>query len=519
MELAGISPFQVGFTILSAVLFAWITRKVVLWIIYRKRLSTIPSPVPGHWLLGHMAVLADRIGIREKRWHWQSVCPRIQLICLTQFMPMVNIIHGDPISTILRSSAPKHDYIYGFLRPWLGDGLLLSNGRKWARDRRLLTHCFHFDILRSYTDVYNNAVGIMIQKWEESCAAGEKVDISEACTLLTLDIILRCAMGFESNCQASSDDGTSDAATYAHSVQQISRLFDKRLRNIPHHSDFVYSLSSDGRKFRKHLQVVHALSRHLIAERRAALREEAVDSNMETSSTHSSKDFLDVLLTVRDEENVGLSDDEIREQVDTFLFRGHDTTSSALQCILYYLSQHEEMQEKCRCEVLDVLDKSGDISGQIEHDHLHQLTYLTQFIKESLRLGSPVPFIIRGLAEDTGLDKYSVPAGAHINVSILDCHRNRDHWENALEFDPDRFSAENSEGRHPFAFVPFSAGPRNCIGQKLAMDEMQTVIASILRRFRVVWDPEEAKPQWRTLLVSRTEHNMKVRLVDLSVKE
>ena len=518
MEIPSTSPFLIGLTILVAALIALLSRRVVLWIIYRKKLSVIPSPVPGHWLLGHMRVIAQRNGLRERRWQWQSVCPRVQLICMSQFLPMVSIIHADPVSTILRSSAPKHDYMYGFLRPWLGDGLLLSNGRKWARDRRLLTHCFHFDILRSYTDVYNDAVGILIQKWEESCAAGEKVNISEGCTLLTLDIILRCAMGFESNCQTSSNDGTSDAATYAKSVQRLSHLLDTRFHNLLHHSDFLYSLSSNGREFWKHVRILHNMSRHLITERRAALPEEAIDGSNDATPTHSYRDFLDVLLTVRDEKNEGLSNEEIREQVDTFLFRGHDTTSSALQWTLYYLSQHEDMQEKCRCEVLDVLDKSGDIGGQIKHDHLHQLTYLTQFIKESLRLGCPVPFIIRALPEDTQLDKYPVPAGAQINISILDCHRNRDHWENALEFDPDRFSAEKSEGRHPFAFVPFSAGPRNCIGQNLAMDEMQTVIASIIRRFKIAWDPEEPKPEWRSLLVSRAEQNMKVRLVDLSLE-
>ena len=510
METGSIALVSIG-TLFAAWLLVNISKKLVKGFAFQNAIRAIPTPQPCHWLLGHLPGLAQRTKIRELRYGWAAQCPNVQRISITPLVQMASVVSGETIGVLLRSSEPKDNYVYSMMRPWLGDGLLLSGGRKWARDRRLLTHCFHFNILQQYVAVYNDAVSVMLQNWAEACAAGQCVDVTESCTLLTLDIILRCAMGFESNCQSTSMEQSSRAATYIHSVRQIAYLVEQRFLNVLHHPDLLYYFSANGRAFRNHVRIAHETSRHLIAERRAAM----TNDERQHSSVQQHCNFLDVLLTVKDEEGVGLSDEEIREQVDTFLFRGHDTTSSALQWTLYYLSQHEDLQEKCRQEVLSVCENSSHGTGHIEHEHMCQMPYLTQFIKESMRFGNPVPFILRQLTQDTKIDKYTVPEGTSINISIVDCHHNPDHWENTNKFDPDRFSPKKCEGRHPFAFIPFSAGPRNCIGQTMAMDELKTSLACILKRFRIKWDPQEATPNWQPQLVSRAEHNLKLRLFDL----
>eukprot|EP00117_Sycon_ciliatum_P009590 scpid72025/ scgid2886/ Leukotriene-B(4) omega-hydroxylase 1; CYPIVF2; Cytochrome P450 4F2; Cytochrome P450-LTB-omega; Leukotriene-B(4) 20-monooxygenase 1 len=483
----------------------------------RKRLQAagVPQPVPGHWFWGHIENFTNRLSVRQRRKAWLTLCPRLQYTSLSFLFPTTSLTNAETASVLLRSSEPKFEYLYSFLKPWLDDGLLLSNGQKWARDRRLLTHCFHFDILRDYVEVYTDACGIMLQKWSESCARGESVDVTASCTMLTLDVILRCAMGFESDCQIE-EKADRRSAQYVASVKALTVLIERRFLNLFHHNDFIYWLTSDGRATSRHLSILHDMSQMLIAERRAAINEDMpTSSDTDGHKHHKYRDFLDVLVTVKDEDGKGLTDEEIREQVDTFLFRGHDTTASALQWTIYYLSLHEDIQEKCRQEVQSVLQKSGHSTETMNHADLTEMIYLTQVLKEALRLSAPVPFISRQLTQDTKVDGYTLPEGLQVQVPILDVHRNPQQWSDADTFDPDRFCPEEISKRHPFAYVPFSAGPRNCIGQTMAMDEMKTTLACTVNRFRIRPDPAARTPIWRPQLVSRAHFGIKVHLEEI----
>eukprot|EP00117_Sycon_ciliatum_P048497 scpid67987/ scgid2886/ Leukotriene-B(4) omega-hydroxylase 1; CYPIVF2; Cytochrome P450 4F2; Cytochrome P450-LTB-omega; Leukotriene-B(4) 20-monooxygenase 1 len=507
---------MVGWVFLAlCTLFVLLTPRLWAFVRFKWMIRSVPVPEPAHFLLGHVKVLSNRSKILERRRKWRSKCPRLYRYGISYLMDIVQLCHADTAAEVLRSSLPKHDYIYGFLKPWLGEGLLVSNGQKWARDRRLLTHCFHFDILRDYVEVYTDACGIMLQKWSESCARGESVDVTASCTMLTLDVILRCAMGFESDCQIE-EKADRRSAQYVASVKALTVLIERRFLNLFHHNDFIYWLTSDGRATSRHLSILHDMSQMLIAERRAAINEDMpTSSDTDGHKHHKYRDFLDVLVTVKDEDGKGLTDEEIREQVDTFLFRGHDTTASALQWTIYYLSLHEDIQEKCRQEVQSVLQKSGHSTETMNHADLTEMIYLTQVLKEALRLSAPVPFISRQLTQDTKVDGYTLPEGLQVQVPILDVHRNPQQWSDADTFDPDRFCPEEISKRHPFAYVPFSAGPRNCIGQTMAMDEMKTTLACTVNRFRIRPDPAARTPIWRPQLVSRAHFGIKVHLEEI----
>eukprot|EP00117_Sycon_ciliatum_P034824 scpid51157/ scgid2474/ Cytochrome P450 4F12; CYPIVF12 len=503
---------MVGWVFLAlCTLFVLLTPRLWAFVRFKWMIRSVPVPEPAHFLLGHVKVLSNRSKILERRRKWRSKCPRLYRYGISYLMDIVQLCHADTAAEVLRSSLPKHDYIYGFLKPWLGEGLLVSNGQKWARDRRLLTHCFHFDILRDYVEVYTDACGIMLQKWSESCARGESVDVTVSCTMLTLDVILRCAMGFESDCQmedGKSSGGNTLASRYAKAVVYIANAILQRQSNLLHHSDFLFSLTSEGRKLTQELKVSKEMSQHLIQERKAALQESGGKSAAEC------RDFLDVLLTVEDEDGNGLTDEEVREQVDTFLFRGHDTTASALQWALYHLAQHPEFQEKCRSEVKAVVLDGKDVSSGtcvtacISHEHLGKLKYLTQCLKESMRISTPVPFIGRETQEDVTINNMFIPCGATADLSLLDIHMCEEHWPEPLKFDPERFSPDQSQGRHPYSYVPFSAGPRNCIGQSMAMDELKTSLAMVLMHYRLAVDPLIPTPKWSPAMIARPVPNI-----------
>lgn len=274
---------------------------------------------------------------------------------------------------------------------------------------------------------------------------------------------------------------------YVRAVNELSDLWVNRSLNIYHYFDFIYFRSRNGRLFKQHADFVHSVAEDIIEKRQKTLKEEGLPTKTAGKKSRY-LDFLDILLTAKDESNVGMTPLEIRNEVDTFLFEGHDTTTSAMCWTLYSLAQHPEWQRKVQAEVDAVLD--GRTSDFIEWNDLSKLETLTMCIKEGLRCHSPVSFIQRVTTKPLDIEGYHVPVGATIAVQIYNLHHNPDVWDDPMEFRPQRFLPENVSGRDSYAFVPFSAGPRNCIGQHFAMNEQKVTLARLLRRFTLELDPD-----------------------------
>uniref|UniRef100_A0A3B5MT22 aromatase n=1 Tax=Xiphophorus couchianus TaxID=32473 RepID=A0A3B5MT22_9TELE len=174
----------------------------------------------------------------------------------------------------------------------------------------------------------------------------------------------------------------------------------------------------------------------------------------------------------------------------TFL-TGHDTTASAICWTLYNLARHPHYQEKCRQEVMELMQ--GRDGHEIQWEDLSSLPFTTMCIKESLRLHSPVQAVTRKYTQDVALPgDLTVPQGVICLVSLYGTHHNPEVWTNPHEFDPLRFEPTSAQSRSSHDFIPFSSGPRNCIGQKFAMAELRVVVALTLLRFRLTpgVDPE-----------------------------
>ncbi|XP_020295617.1 cytochrome P450 4C1-like [Pseudomyrmex gracilis] len=188
--------------------------------------------------------------------------------------------------------------------------------------------------------------------------------------------------------------------------------------------------------------------------------------------------MLDLLLAVSRENS--MTDSDIREEVDTFMFAGHDSVAMAACFTLMLLAEHKDIQNRVRFEVNNVMKEN---ENKFTISVLQQLSYLDRCIKESLRLYPTVPFISRQISTDVKLQSYVIPAGTYVNPFIYGTHRDPHFWSNPDVFDPDRFLPERSQNRHPYAYIPFSAGPRNCIGQRYAMLELKAIIASLIHNF------------------------------------
>jgi cytochrome P450 len=206
-----------------------------------------------------------------------------------------------------------------------------------------------------------------------------------------------------------------------------------------------------------------------------------------------------------------LSDADLQEEVDTFMFEGHDTTSAGITWALFLLARNPNCLKKAQAEADAVLGNTKDTTPNYDQAK-KELDYIGRCVKEALRLFPPVPFFARCITEDMTIDEYEIPAGTTVAVLPLLAHFNpAASFRNPTVFDPDRFLDENSKGRHPFAYIPFSAGARNCIGQAFAELEERIIIASIIHRFDVSVDPSFA-PKPNPELIMRPSAGMHLSL-------
>ncbi|XP_044156717.1 cytochrome P450 4B1-like [Bufo gargarizans] len=452
-----------------------------------------------HWLYGNAQEFHESGNDMEIMVRYAEQYPYAYPLWLGNFFAVLSICHPDYAKAILSRQDPKDNFAYHFLTPWIGKGLLVLSGQKWFQHRRLLTPGFHYDVLKPYVKLMSDCVTVMLDKWERLIPDQNPVELFHHVSLMTLDTIMKCAFSYQSNCQLNSE------SIYIKAVYELSHLVNYRLFYPLYHNDLIFYLSPHGFRFRRALKIAHEHTDKVIKERKQSLKE---DTELEKIQKKRHLDFLDILLCARDENGQGLCDEDLRAEVDTFMFEGHDTTSSGISWILYCLAKYPEHQVKCREEIREVLGKRTTV----EWEDLSKLPYTTMCIKESLRLYPPVPEVARQLKEPiTFIDGRSLPKGAIIFLCIYAINRCPSIWEDPEVFDPLRFSPENSSTRHSHAFLPFSAGGRNCIGQNFAMNEMKVATALTLQRFELQLDPKR-EPVIRSQLVLRSMNGIHVNL-------
>ncbi|XP_052716992.1 cytochrome P450 4B1-like isoform X1 [Crassostrea angulata] len=430
-----------------------------------------------HWLLGHLPhyKVQGYLGkhYMDKLVEWTEKYPKMFLTWIGPATVRVMLNHPDSVKQILRTADPKpigYGQIYSHAIPWLGEGLVIAGGARWKRSRRLLSPAFHFDILKPYVKVYKSCTDHLVQNIQTFADKKESVEVFGLVSACTLDIILQCAFSHQADCQNLGADNQ-----YSKTVYSLTKEWMRRNASPWLYPDSIYFKTEKGKQFKCDCDYVHKIAEDVIRQRKALLKNEDI-------SNRKYLDFLDIILTAKDEDGQGMSMEDIRSEVDTFLFAGHDTTASAISWILYSLAEHPEHQMKCQEEIDRVVSETE--SGELEWNDLGRLEYLTQCIKEGMRLHSPVPSILRENQAPITIDNHVIPAGSCVAISIYCLHHNPAVWgQNHMDFRPDRFTKENIRKMDPFAYCPFSAGPRNCIGQQFAMAEEKIVLSTLLRRF------------------------------------
>ncbi|TKS66545.1 Leukotriene-B(4) omega-hydroxylase 2 [Collichthys lucidus] len=421
--------------VVGALVAVWTAKLLVRHAWYAHRLSCFSKPPADSWLLGHLGQMKSTeeglLEVDELVRTYKHSCSWF----LGPFYHFVRLFHPDYVKPLLMAPASitvKDELIYGHLRPWLA---------------------FHFDILKNYVATFNASTNIMHDKWRRLVSEGTtNLEMFDHVILMTLDSLLKCAFSYNSNCQRSSSE-------YVLAIVELSDLIIDRRQKILHHWDWIYWRTEQGKRFKKALSIVHRFTREVVQKHRAQISQQREKETDFTAAPRRKKDFVDIILLSKDEDGQGLTDEEIQAEANTFMFAGHDTTASAICWTLYNLARHDHFQERCRQEVMDLMQ--GRDGHAIEWEDLSKLPFTTMCIRESLRLHSPVQAVTRKYTQDMALPgDRTVPQGAICLVSIYGTHHNPAVWQDPHEFNPLRFDATNKEGLASHAFIPFSSGPR-----------------------------------------------------------
>ena len=280
---------------------------------------------------------------------------------------------------------------------------------------------------------------------------------------------MRCAFLLENQTWLDSDQA------YEKLLRQYLSLRVERLSNPVFFSDFLYYRTARGKQEIDVCQDTQVIVKKIIQQRRRHLS----DGDGMKGSPNKLTCFIDVLLTAKDENGEGMSDSDILFEANLFLFTGHDTSSAMLLWFFYFLSVHEDCQAKCR-EEIDEVFHSTEV---LESEDLAKLTYTTQCIQEVMRICPVLQTMSRTSEKDLTIDGHVVPAGTMLSIDLLSLHRHPDFWEDPERFDPDRFSPEVAQKRHPHAYIPFSGGQRRCVGELFAMETIKMLVAHVFRNF------------------------------------
>jgi cytochrome P450 len=343
------------------------------------------------------------------------------------------------------------------LEPGLGRGLLTSEGETWRRHRRIMAPSFDPRTVVSYAPVMTGVTEELLAEWD-ALSEPREVDVAAAMMHATLHIISRAM--FSSNSDEIVDVVERDVSEYQTRVRP--NIFD--LLHWPNWFARLISPLPAGDIFGEFDEKVD----RLLTERGRAPDAEP-------------KDLLARLIAARDAETGGgMAANEVRDQVVTIFMAGHETTSLALSWTWYLLSRHPAVEAKLHEELAEVL---GGRTPSI--DDIANLRYTRMVIEESMRLYPPAHTIGRQPIVADEILGHRIPAGAEVLIMPWLIHRKPSLWENADRFDPERFLPERTAERPRFAYIPFGAGPRICIGAAFAMTEAVLMLATIAQRYRL----------------------------------
>ncbi|XP_076622973.1 putative cytochrome P450 4aa1 isoform X1 [Colletes latitarsis] len=483
--------------ILASIYILYILKNYIRTIIFVSSLNG-PKTVP---FLGN-AKCALKDNLLHRLAHENQTYGRIIRIWLTG-LPYVMLFEPEDMQAVLSSMKHTHKiFFYKLLDNFLGKGLITRDVPTWRTHRKFLQPAFHLHILERFTSTFAECATNLMNDFLEK--DNQEINITPFINDSVYDILSETVLGINRTSRRSSGAATDDDLPFRKG--QIMFLY--RLVRPWLLIEWIYRLTKHGKQEEKQRRDLFDTCFKMMKDKRQQLKSKDVNDSDETKKSQRMS-LLEYMVEMN-EKNPCFTDEDIVEECCTFMLAGQDSVGTATAMTIFLLANHPEWQEKCIEELDNIFD--GDSRLPTMKD-LKEMRCLEMCIKESLRLYPSVPIIARILGEDVKIGKHVIPAGCGVLISPFSTHRLPHHFPDPEAFKPERFSPENSEKRHPYAYLPFSAGPRNCIGYKFAMLEMKSMISAILRKCRLLSVPGKEKVRAKFRMTIRAQGGLWVKVV------
>jgi cytochrome P450 len=359
------------------------------------------------------------------------------------------IHHPDDVKRVLVVNHRNYTKGLGLdrVRILLGKGIMTSEGELWKRQRYMMQPLFHRRVITEFASLIADSNERRMRRWEALAGRGEPVNLTDEMSELTLDVVLRSIFGRDLD---------------RLSEQLGGNPFEVVTREPARDLQFAF-------KFRSLTKLVA----QLIARRRAEPEEHF--------------DYVAMLMDARDKETgQPMGERELIDEIMTLIVAGHETTASGLNWTWYLLSQHPEAEARLHAELDAAPVWAAPTLAQVE-----TLPYAQQVINEALRLYPPGWLLSRRTVEADVLGGYPVAPGTNVLLPLYLLHRHPRYWKDPERFWPERFDAAHEAERPRFAYMPFAAGPRHCIGESFALYEMLVHLYKVARRYRLAYVPDK----------------------------
>ncbi|XP_059621811.1 cytochrome P450 4c21-like [Phlebotomus argentipes] len=466
-------------TLLTLIYFVW-TRWDIL-----KLTWSLPGPLPlplvgaGYLVLGK----GNKDYLQFVEWLFKKYSSFHHL----WLGPRMYLLVSDPKliqSVLFAPETLNRDDIYDFVNV-LGDagGLLTLNGQTWKNHRKNLNPCFNVKILQSYMPIFNEKAGIMMKNLTARLHKGP-FDFYEFMDACTLDMICQTTLGAEMNIQKGQNQD------YLYACNNLLPMIGIRIFSPWLYPDFLFKFSELHKTTEKLRKITSNFVEKVIkskasnAEETKGYKSERRLSEDELTSYKKPQIFIDQVMEMFKEGKLETMMD-VKAHVGINIAAGFETSALTSSYCALMLAMHPKIQQKLYEEIESIFGKDCK-NPVVEYEHFDRLEYLDRVLKETLRLFPAGPYAARKVSKDFNLAGHKVPAGVRIMVSIVTVHHDKKVWgEDVEKFNPDNFLPERVQARHPYSYLPFSAGPRNCIGMKYSLMSMKTMIIHLVSNYRL----------------------------------
>jgi cytochrome P450 len=439
-------------------------------------MSTLPPGPKGIFPLGNVLQLAP---------DWMGFCTQ----CVRQYgdtvllrflrIPICLIVNPEGIESVLVTNYANFikSRDYRAMEPMMGKGLLTNEGDSWKKQRKLIQPAFNHDEILRYAQIMVDRGEEMLATWGD----GETRDLHQEMMRVTLQIAAQALFG-------------ADVSAYA---ERVSAALKVAMEQFTLHASLALLVPLHWKlpqtpSLRRAVSEFDQVVSEIIAKRRASGKKEP--------------DLLQMLLDARDSEGNPMPEQQLRDELRTLLLAGHETTAAALSWTWYLLAQHPEIEARLQQELETVL------SGRPPRaEDLRQLRYTEMVIKESMRLYPPAWSVGRQALQPFEVNGYHLPAGMYIFISQWITQRDPRYFPDPERFDPERWRGDPiKNGKVPrFAYFPFGAGPRVCIGAGFAMMEATLLLAAMAQKFTMSLAPGHSVEPLASVTL-RPKHGIKV---------